>query len=82
METDLELAYRTLNALSQGQPVSMEEIDLARACVNRVIHQIRALRRPWEEMSRYLQRPDIRAELAPREPSTCSSSHGDATDSS
>jgi hypothetical protein len=59
METDLEMAYRTLNALSQGQEVSGQEIELALACVNRAIHQVRAMRRVWSEMGRYMQPPDV-----------------------
>lgn len=59
METDLEIAYRTLNAISQGQPVPPEEVELALACVNRVIHQVTALRRRWVDMGRFLQEPTI-----------------------
>ena len=63
METDLEIAYSTLNAISQGQPVSQDRINFALACVNRAIHQVRALRRDWEHMSSYLGRPDVYSAL-------------------
>jgi hypothetical protein len=57
MEEELMLAYRTLNALSQHQPVSDAEIEVALAAVNSTIHQIHALRRAWQQMGRELRLP-------------------------
>jgi hypothetical protein len=57
MEEELMLAYRALNALSQHEPVSDAEIEVALAAVNSAIHQVHSLRHSWERMGRELRLP-------------------------